>query len=87
MVKDMDCLKQKKPNSFKCSMSMAIVHIIRFFIFAKITKWPAFFEKRKQERVFFTVLCNKKKQLKSKFEKVLDMRYSCSCKEYVVKIS
>ena len=27
------------------------------------------------------------KQLKSKFKKILDMRYSYSCKEYVIKIS
>ena len=29
----------------------------------------------------------KKEQLKSKFKKVLNMCYSYSCKEYVVKIS
>ena len=76
--------KTKKPNGYKFSMLIAIAHIIRFFIFAKITKWRTFFEKRKKR--VLTVFCTKK-QLKLKFKKVHDMHYSYSCKEYVVKIS
>ena len=41
------------------------------------------FEKRKK-RIFHPLA--KKKQLKSNFRKVTDMRYSYRCKEYVVKI-
>ena len=51
----------KKSNGFRYSILIAIAHIIRFFIFAKKIK----------KRVFFTVFCNNKKQIKSKFKKSL----------------
>ena len=66
-------------------MLMAIAHFILFYIFAKITKWRTFFEKR-EKNVFFRRFLHTRKQSKSKFKNVLDMRYSYSSKEYVVKI-
>ena len=39
------------------------------------------------EACFFHRLLQQKKKLKSNLKNVLDMRYSYSCKEYVVKIS
>ena len=59
----------KKSNVFRFSMLISIAHIIRFFIFAKITKWRIFSEKRKK-CVFFIVFA-KKKQLKLKLKKSL----------------
>ena len=76
----------KKSNGFRFSILKVIALIIRFFILEKVTKWRTFFEKRKK-RVFFSPFSAHKKQLESKFEKVLYMRYCYSCKEYVVKIS
>ena len=55
-ISDID--ETKKPNGFGFSMLMAIADIIRFFIFAKITKWWTFFEKR--EKTCFSLLFAKK---------------------------
>ena len=36
--------EKKKSIDFRFSMLMAIADIIKFFIFAKITKWRTFFD-------------------------------------------
>ena len=66
-------------------MLKAIAHIIQFFTLKKYQNGGRF-SKREKKCVFSSFFATKK-QLKSKFKKVLDMRYSYSCKEYVVKTS
>ena len=43
--------------------------------------------RKEKKTCFFHRFLHTKKQLKFKFKKVIYMRYSYSCKEYVVKIS
>ena len=59
-------------------------YIVRFFTFAKITKWRTLFEKEKN--MFSHCFFFQKITSLNQNSNVLDMRYSYSCKEYVVKI-
>ena len=77
-ISEIDCLQQKNQTV------LDLVYCHTIFNFCKNNKIADIFRNEKK-MCFFTIFCNKKKQLKSKFKKVLDMRYSYSCKEYVAK--
>ena len=57
---------------------------IYIFNFCRKNKIADIFRKEKKS-VFFHRFLQRKKQLKSKFKKVFDMRYSYFSKDYVVK--